>query len=88
MSVSYVVFKANPVVSILSAFVTNLFYSAFLTTSFLTTLLSFTKSLGTAVNLSISNLSTSVFKLAKFEFTAKLLKSTCVTFLNQFLLPN
>ena len=49
-------------------------------TSFLTTLLSFAKSLGTGVNLSISNLPTSVFKLAKFYFSAKLLTSTCDTF--------
>ena len=51
----------------------NLSYSVFLTTSFFTTLLSLTKSLGTGVNLSMSNLSTSVFKLAKFDFSAKLL---------------
>ena len=60
---------------------TNLSYTVFLTTSFFTTLLSFAKSLGTCVNLSISNLSTSVFKLAKFHFSAKLLTSTCDTFL-------
>ena len=36
---------------------TNLSYTLFLTTSFFTTLLSLAKSLGTAVNLSISNLS-------------------------------
>ena len=40
---------------------TNLPYTIFLTTSFFTTLLSFAKSLGTGVNLSISNLSTSSF---------------------------
>ena len=56
---------------------TNLSYTVFLTTSFFTTLLSFAKSLGTGVNLSISSLSTSVFKLAKFDFSAKLLTSTC-----------
>ena len=63
----------------LSTFVTNL-YSIFLKTSFFTTLLSLGKSLGTGANLSISHLSTSVFKLAKFDFSAKLLTSTCVTF--------
>ena len=50
---------------------TNLSYSIFLTTSFFTTLLSLAKALGTGVNLSISSLSTSVFKLAKFDFSAK-----------------
>ena len=51
LSVSYVVFKTNPVVSILSTFVTNLLYSVFLTTSFFTTLLSRAKSSGRGVNL-------------------------------------
>ena len=55
-------------------------YSAFLTTSFSTTLLSFAKSLGTGINILISSLSTSVFKVAKFDFSAKLLTSTCDTF--------
>ena len=64
----------------LSTFVTNLSYSVFLTTSFFTTLLSLLKSAGTGAYLSISNLSTSVFKLAKFDFSAKLLTSTWVTF--------
>ena len=65
----------------LSTFVTNLLYSIFWTTSFFTALLSFGTSLGTGVNLSISYLSTSVFKLGKFDFSAKLLTSTCDTFL-------
>ena len=64
----------------LSTFVTNLLYSIFFTTSFFTALLSFAKSLGTGVNLSISNLYTSVFKLVRFDFSAKLLTSTCDTF--------
>ena len=59
---------------------TNLSYSVFLTTPFFTTLLSLAKSLGTVVNLSISSLSTSVFRLAKFGFSAKLLASTCDIF--------
>ena len=45
---------------------TNLSYSVFLTTSFFTTSLSLLKSTRTGANLSISSLSTSVFKLAKF----------------------
>ena len=61
----------------LSTSETNLLYSVFLITSFFTTLLNLAKSLGTGVNLSISNLSTSVFKLAKFNFSAKLLISVC-----------
>ena len=49
--------------------------------SFFTTSLSLLKSTGTGTNLSISNLSTSVFKLAKFVFNAKLEASTCEIFL-------
>ena len=68
----------------LSSFVTNLLYSVFLTTSFVTASENLLKSTGMATSLSISNLSTSVFKLAKFDFSAKLLTRTCDTFLNQF----
>ena len=57
---------------------TNLLYSS--TTSFFTTLLSLAKSLGTGVNLSISNSSVLDFILAKFDFSAKLLTSTCDIF--------
>ena len=57
----------------LSTFVTNLLYSVFLTTSFFTTLLNLAKSLGTGVNVSISNLSTSLFR-------AKPLTSICDIF--------
>ena len=63
--------KKNRVVSTLSTFVTNLLCSVFLTTSFFTTLLNLAKSLGTGVNLSISNLSTLVFKLARFFLMQK-----------------
>ena len=59
---------------------TNLSYSVFLTTSFFTTSLSLLKSTGTGANLSIFSLSTSVFKLAKFDFSAKLLASICDIF--------
>ena len=86
--VSYVVFKRNPAVSILSTFVTNLLDSVFWTTSFFTTLLNLAKSLGTGVNFAMSNSSTSVSKLARFVFDVKLLTSTCVAFLDQFLLYN
>ena len=75
---SYSVFKRNPLVSILFTLATNLSYTVFLTTSFFTTSLSLLKSTGTGANLSISNLS--IFKLAKFDFNAKLEVSTCVTF--------
>ena len=51
---------------------TDLSYTAFLTTSFFTTSLSSLKSTGTCTNFSISNVSTSVFKRAKFDFSAKL----------------
>ena len=63
--------------SILFSFATNLSWTVFLTASFFTTLLSLIKSTGTGTNLSISNLSGSVFKLAKFDFNAKLEVSTC-----------
>ena len=64
----YLVFKTNPLVSILL----TLSYKVFLTTSFFTTTLNLLKSTGTGTNLSISNLFTSVFKLPKFYFSAKL----------------
>ena len=90
MSVSYLVFKTNSLVSLLFTFVTNLFYIVFLITSFFTTFLSLPKSTGTGLDLSISNLSSLVFKLAKFDFSAKLEVSIPVAFLilNQFLLHN
>ena len=72
----------------LSTFVTNLSLSVFLTTSFFTTLLNFAKSLGTGANLSISSLSTSVVRLAKFDFSAKLLISTRDIFFKSVLVPN
>ena len=56
---------------------TNLSCTVFLTVSLFTISLSLLKSTGTGANLSISNLSTSVFKLAKFAFNAKLEVSTC-----------
>ena len=77
--VSYVVLKTNPVVSVVFTFSTYLSYTVFLTTSFFTASLSLLKSTGTGANLSIPSLSTLVFKLAKSDFSAKLLKSTCVT---------
>ena len=90
MSVSYLVFKTNSLVSLLFTFVTNLFYTVFLITSFFTTFLSLPKSTGTGLDLSISNLSSLVFKLAKFDFSAKLEVSIPVAFLilKQFLLHN
>ena len=66
--------------STLSNLATNLLYKSFLTTSFFTTSLSLLKLTGTCTNLSISNLSTSAFKLA-FFFNAKLEVSTCQIFL-------
>ena len=53
---------------------------AFLTTSLFTTSLNLLNSTGTAANLSMSNSSTSVFRLAKCVFSAKLEVSTGVTF--------
>ena len=81
LSVSYLVFKTNPLVSILFTLATNLLYTSFLTTSFFTRSLSLLKSTGTGTNLSISNLSTPVFKVGKFVFNAKLEVATCEMFL-------
>ena len=76
----FIFFSTKFVVSILPTLVANLLHSVFLTTLFLTTLLNLARSTGTGFNLSASILSTSVFKLAKFDFSAKLLTSTCDTF--------
>ena len=78
---SYLVFKTNPLVSILFTFSTNLSYTAFLRTSFFTTSRSSLESTGTDTTFSISNLSNSVFKLAEFYFSAKLEISICKIFL-------
>ena len=72
LSVSYLVFKTNLVVSMLFTFATNSSYAVFLITSFFTTSLSLLKSKGAGANFSISNSSTSVFRLTKFDFSAKL----------------
>ena len=79
LSVSYLVFKTKPLASMLFTLETNL--HAFLTTSFFTTLLSLLKPVGTGTNLPMSNLSTSVFRLAKFVFNPKPDRSTCEIFL-------
>ena len=52
---SYLVFETKFVVSIPFTLLTNLSYSVFFTTSFLTTLLSLAKSTGTDVSLLISS---------------------------------
>ena len=49
-------------------------------TSFFTTSLNLLKSTGIGTNLTMSNLSTSVIKLAKLVFSAKLEVSTCKIF--------
>ena len=61
-------------------FAANLSYTAFLTTLFFTKSLSLLKSTGSGADLSMSNLSISVFRLAKFVFSSKFEVSTCVTF--------
>ena len=72
----YLVFNTKSLVSILSTFATNLLCTGFLTKSFFTTSLNLLKSTGIGTNLSMSNLSTSVFKLVKLVFNAKLEVST------------
>ena len=57
--------------SILFTLLTNLLYSVFLTTSLFNILVNLFKSTETVFSLSVSNLSISVFKLAKFVFSAK-----------------
>ena len=69
-------YNSKLLVSILSSFATNLSYTIFLTTSFFTRSLNLLKSTGTGTNLSTSNLSTLLFKLAKFVFNANLEVST------------
>ena len=54
LSVSYLVFKTNPLVSILFTFATNLSYAVFLTASLFTAVLSLLKSAGTGFNFSTS----------------------------------
>ena len=77
----YLVFNTKSLVSILSTFATNSLYTVFLTTSFFTTLLNLLKSTGIGINLSMSNLSASIFKLDKLVFNPKLEVSTCEIFL-------
>ena len=66
--------------SILFTLATNLSYTAFSTILFFTTLLNLLRSIATRNNLSISNLSTSEFKLTRFDLRAKLEVSTCEIF--------
>ena len=74
--------------SILSTFAINLSYTVFLTTSIFTTLLNLLKPAGIGTSLSMSDLSMSLFKLAKLVFSAKLEVSTCEIFLISVLLHN
>ena len=59
LSVSYLVFKTNRLVSILFTSATNLSYTVFLTTLLFTTLISLLKSTGSVFNLPSSVLSIS-----------------------------
>ena len=86
MSIWYLAFKTKSLVSILFTFAAVLSYTVFLTALFLTTSLNLLNSTGSGANLSISDLSTSVFRLAKFVFNAKIEVLTCVTFLRFTLL--
>ena len=61
-SFSYLVLETNFVLSIPFTLATNLSYSVFLITSYLTTLVNLARSTGTVFNLLVSVLSTSVFK--------------------------
>ena len=72
LSVSYLVFKTNLLISALFII---------LSVSFFTALLRLLKSTGTGTNLPISHLSISVFRLDKFVFNTKFEVSTCEIFL-------
>ena len=72
LPVSYLVFKTNPLLSIVFTFATNLSYAIFLTTSLFTTLISLLKSTGAVFTLPVSIFSTSGFKLAKSNFADRL----------------
>ena len=85
---SNLVFKTNPLVSILFTLASNVSYAVLLTTSFFTASICLLKSAGTGTNLPISYLATSAFKLTKSDFGASLDVSIPVAFLNQFLLHN
>ena len=80
LSVSYLVFKTNPLASILFTLATNLLYTVYFTTSLIPTLLSWLKTTGTFFDLSTSILSISAFKLSKWDFAANLDVSTPVAF--------
>ena len=67
--------------NILFTLATYLTYTVFLTTLFFITSLTLLKSTAAGTNYSISKLPTSVFKLAKIDFNAKLEVSTCKIFL-------
>ena len=77
MSLLYLAFKTNALVSILFTLATKLSYTVFLATFFYTTSLRLLKPTGTGTNLWISNLSTSIYKPAKFDFNTKPEVSTC-----------
>ena len=80
MSVGYLVFKTKSLVSIFFTFGASFSYTTFLTTSFFTASLNLLKSIGAGANLSMSNLSASVFRLAKFVFSTKREVLMCVIF--------
>ena len=71
LSVSYVVFKTNQLVSSELTFAANLSYTVFLTISLFTRLLSLLKSTRTVFNLSIFISSASAFNLDKLDFNAR-----------------
>ena len=66
--------------------VANLSYTVFLTTSLSTILLSLLKSLGIVFNSFTSILSTSAFKVAKFDFSANLGVSIPVAFFRNIII--
>ena len=70
LSVVNLVLVTKAEVAVASTLFFYVLYVVFLATSFLTTLLNFAKSSGTVFNLSVSILSTSVFKAAKLVLNA------------------
>ena len=86
-SVSFVFLTKSVTSGILSLFyLSDISYSkqalhSFFNIIFFNNITQLLKSTGNSTNLSISSLSTSVFRIARFVFSAKLDVSKCVTFL-------
>ena len=84
LSESYLIFKTNPLVSILFTFETNLSYTVFLTTLLFTTFLAYLNQQEQSLIFPASILCISAFEPAKSGFTANLHVSSPAAFLKYF----